>query len=338
MLSMKTIVLTFCMLLVAATTATAGHQADYTMSISMDQSAFGDMAAMFGEQSGDTQAGDLEALSDMTLVHGKVYWHDVFTRVDMFYDPEMAHTGDTTGLQTGDMVESFIIFGESGTSYQLLHAEKRAVQYDNAVPGSSAAGDDPIPDMQPDRMIRDYQSMISSLQETEGMQVTELAPATINGVSVKGVSFIMDMQAMMAGMEGMEGMPDMSALFGDDSGDSADAEGMEGMEELGGLLAGIMAMMGDISGELWFSDELDVMMRMNMSLMGMSTTMELDSIFNWEDDGDTFAVPDDYEIITQEQYMQEQMAEFNKVMDGLDADDNYNVKEDGAKISGKGSS
>ena len=349
MFSLKTTLLSACLLISMAGSAIAGHQADYTMSVSMDEGGLMDMASMFGEMgldsASETPPSAEELMGDIAVVYGKVYWMDGYSRIDMFYDPEMAHEGQTDGLQAGDLVESFIIFEESGTSYQLLHTEKRAVAYDQTMPDSGFGSDDPMPDLQPDRMIRNYDEMISNLQTTEGMEVMELAAATINGVPVQGVSFIMDMQAMMGEMEGMEGMPDLSALMGMGEGTAGDGasslegmegmEGLEGLEGFGGLIAGIMSMMGNIEGELWYSEELDVLMRMNMSLMGINTTMELDSVFDWTDDGTTFVVPDDYELITQEEYMDEQMEQFNKVMEGFQGSegDYYDPKKDGAKIS-----
>ncbi|MCB1186831.1 hypothetical protein KDL29_06650 [bacterium] len=348
MLRLSHFVYTLLLLIVMSSAAFAGHQADYTMKVTMDPAGLAGLASQFmppGEEAPDMPDG-AELPEDMVVAHGKVYWDLGHSRIDMFYDPEMAQAGSTEGLKAGDLVESFIMFHESNTAYQLLHGEKRAVMFENGMGSDTLNGDGPIGDMSPDRMIRDYNQMIKQLRETEGMQVIELPGKVINGIPVKGISFIMDTQALLGSMDGMAGMPDLSGLMemGGANGDGAaagDMEGMEGMEELGGLLTGILSMLGNIEGEMWYSDEVDIMMAMDMSVMGITTSMELDSLFNWEDNGSTFVVPDDYELITEEQYMQEQTEKINEMMKdlpGMDeaVEDYYDPRKDGAKISKKG--
>ncbi|MCB1217628.1 hypothetical protein KDL44_09550 [bacterium] len=341
------ILLSVILLLATCQAALAGYEADYTMTMRMDGNAFAGMAEQFGGMGMDgADAADIpaEMQQDMHLMHGKVYWVDGKSRIDMYYDPSIAGAMGSAGeVDITQPFQSIIIYEESGTSYTLMHNEKRAIMFEQMVPGMEHGG---MMDMQPDSMIRNYDRMVADLREQEGVTVSELSPTMINGVAVKGVAFTMDMQSMMQGLEGMEGMEGLNELFSMGDGEPAgDMEGMEGLEDFGGLLTGILSMMGDMSGELWWSDELDIMMRMDMSIMGMHTSMELDSIFDWQDDGGTFSVPDEYELVTQEQYFDEQMQEVQQMMDSLPSaadgntgsDDYYNVYEDGAKLRPRGS-
>jgi hypothetical protein len=310
-----------------ATSAWAGHQADYSMSISMDSSAFAGMASMFGEAQANSPTKPAAPGSEMdaTVMHGKVYWDRDHSRIDMFYDPQLPGTGKQSKLQSGDVVESIIVFNDTGKTYRLLHAEHQAIEYDNIADfGDGAAESSGIPDLQPDRMIRNYDEMIARLRNTEGMAVTELKSAHINGIPVDGVSFIMDIQEIMKSMDGSNGMPDLSALseLGNSSGDGKAAgartgDGSEEMLDLDNMLSGILSMLGNVEGEIWYSKELEIVMRMTMNIMGMNTSIELDSVFEWKDNGHTFVVPDDYTMVDGEEYMREQMKDINKSLKQL---------------------
>lgn len=320
--------LTLLTLFVLATTAWAGHQADYSMAMTMDTSAFAGMASMFGEvapAAPELHPGMPAPDTDAIVMHGKVYWNSDHSRIDMFYDPQTPSLGKNDSLQTGDIVESIIVFHETGRTFRLLHDKKLAIEYDNMADFGEGGNDSSgIPDLQPDRMIRDYDEMIARLRSTKGMAVTELDSAHINGIPVDGVSFIMDVKEIMKSMDGTNGMPDLSALseLGNTDGDQSAAGAAEGdgtgeMQDLGNMLSGIFAMLGNVEGSIWYSDELEIVMRMTMNVMGMNTTMELDSIFEWKDNGNTFVIPDGYTVVDGEEYMKEQMNDINKSLDQL---------------------
>ena len=357
MLSFKLAMLTGLIFIFSATSAWAGHQADYSMVLTMDMSGLAGMASMFGEATPDAGIPDtgmpgvsgIPGMDGEPLVmHGKVYWTADYSRIDMYYDPDMPSLGEDQGLHKGEVEESFIVFNNTGKSYRLLHADRLAIEMD-AGPAQAGMEDDSsgIPDLQPDRMIRNYGEMIAKLRNTEGMTVTELAPAHINGMAVKGIAFVMDMQQIMKSMDGSNGMPDLSALseLGNANGDKAgsgtadaDAAGMEGMPDLGNMLSGILSMLGNVEGKIWYSEELQIVMRMSMDIMGMNTTMEIDSVAGWQDDGNTFLIPEGYKLVTQQDYMTEQMDKINQMMESLPGDDGYDVHRDGAKLSRKDTS
>jgi hypothetical protein len=126
--------------------------------------------------------------------------------------------------------------------------------------------------MNPSSMFNDWESYIAMLEGLEWVSYEELGEKTINSHLCKGLGYTVDTEAMMAEFE------------------EADAPGGE-----------MMGTMGDYSGEIWYSDNVQMMpvyMVSHMEMMGMKMDMnwELTDVDAWTPTDSTFAIPEGYKV------------------------------------------
>ncbi len=126
--------------------------------------------------------------------------------------------------------------------------------------------------MNPASMFQGFDGYLDSLDGMPGVEYTVLDAKTISGFMCKGLSYTVDMEKMM--------------------------EDMDTSEIPGGEMMGTM---GDMSGVIWFSEDVGMMpvaMKTQMDMMGMAMAMDwlLTDIEAWSATDSTFAIPEGYTV------------------------------------------
>ena len=184
----------------------------------------------------------------------------------------LAETRMRMDLDTGMGYEAITILDlDANEMYTLDASQKKALRHDLSEyqEMSKTFGGDI---MNPSNMFNDWDSYLEMLDQMPGVTYDLLGEKSINGQPCRGVSFAMDMAEMMK---------------------NVDTEGVPGGE--------MMGMMGDYTGEIWFSENVKMMpiqMTAQMDMMGMPMSMvwELKDIEAWTVTDSTFAIPEGYTV------------------------------------------
>jgi hypothetical protein len=134
-------------------------------------------------------------------------------------------------------------------------------------------------------MLMDYPTAFKQLETMEGVTVTALPPKKVNGYNCHGLSYTMDLSKLK------------NKLGGSASGVK---DGTPSMMDT------VLKSMGTATGQMWFSDQHKVVVKVLTKTTGMSMVMEFTDVKPWSGPDSAFAVPKGYAVkdVSQRSYNQ----------------------------------